>query len=217
MSSTNTYTEQKYCVYITNYFGDLLPPNYIGSTSITKIKSGYRGSVNSKQYKYIWKSELKSNPDLFYTEIISVHYTRREALWKELELQKLFNVVKNPLFINKSYSKINGFFGMSNSGKDNPNFGKHLSPEAKKRISESRKNCTPWNKGKTGIYSEEYRQKISNSRKGKPTTKGMSMPTAANNGRIGAAKQSITVTGRKLAYRPDGSRYWVYPTTSVAE
>lgn len=69
----------------------------------------------------------------------------------------------------------------------------------------------PWNKGKTGIYSEECRQKISNARIGKPTTKGRPNPLSSNNGKVGAAKQSAAVTGRRMATRSDGTRYWVYP------
>jgi group I intron endonuclease len=42
-------------------------------------------------------------------------------------------------------------------------------------------------------------------------SKGKSMPMAAENGRNSAAKQSATVTGRKRAYREDGSWYWAYP------
>ena len=69
----------------------------------------------------------------------------------------------------------------------------------------------PWNKGKRNIYSQETLQKMSDSRKGKPTTKGRSNPIAAENARKGAAKLSQKVTGRKLQTRNDGTKYWVYP------
>ena len=128
MSSTNTYTEQKYCVYITHYSENKLPSknnsaitpsNYIGTTSVDKINNGYKGSVSSKKYKTIWESELKNNPQLFSVEIISYHDTRPEATYKELQLQRIFNVVKNPLFINMAYASINGCHGMDVSGKLN--------------------------------------------------------------------------------------------------
>jgi|688.fasta_scaffold246087_4 hypothetical protein len=124
MSSTNTYTERKYCVYITHYSGNALstktestipPSNYIGSTSVDKIHNGYKGSVSSKKYKIIWETELKNNPHLFSVEIISYHDTRPEATYKELQLQRIFNVVTNPLFVNMSYAKPKGYFGVSNS------------------------------------------------------------------------------------------------------
>lgn len=39
-------------------------------------------------------------------------------------------------------------------------FGLKRSDESKRKISESKKGCIPWNKGKTGIYSEETLRKI---------------------------------------------------------
>lgn len=72
----------------------------------------------------------------------------------------------------------------------------------------------PWNKGKKNIYSQETLQKMSDSRKGKPTTKGRSNPIAAENARKGAKKLSQKVTGRKLHTREDGTKYWVYPKAS---
>jgi very-short-patch-repair endonuclease len=47
------------------------------------------------------------------------------------------------------------------------NKGKTFSVEVRQRISEGHKGQKPWNKGKTGIYTEETLRKISNSRKGK--------------------------------------------------
>ena len=73
----------------------------------------------------------------------------------------------------------------------------------------------PWNFGKTGVYSEERNRKISERRKGKPTTKGKLNPQAVLNGKKGAAKQSITVTGRRRQYRDDGSWFWYYPNRLV--
>jgi hypothetical protein len=45
----------------------------------------------------------------------------------------------------------------------------------------------------------------------KAWNKGLSNPTAAENGRKSATKQSATVTGRKRKYLPDGSWTWQYP------
>ena len=131
MISKNTYINQKYCVYNITYFGDKLPSknnsnitpsNYIGSTEINKIKSGYMGSVKSKIYKNIWKSELKDNINLFSIEIISYHDTRPAATYKELQIQKIFNVVTNPLFVNMSYAQPNGYYGTGISGEYHPNY-----------------------------------------------------------------------------------------------
>lgn len=71
-----------------------------------------------------------------------------------------------------------------------------------------------WNSGKSGIYTEDHRKRISDSRKGKSTTKGKPNPLAAENGKKGAAKLSVKATGRKREYLPDGSWTWKYPEAS---
>lgn len=142
-----------YCTYLTTYRGNKLPPFYIGSSTVKNVESGYRGSVLSKKYKSIWKSELKQNPDLFKTKIISLHETSEEARAKELKLQKALNVVHSPLYINQAYAKINGFFGVIVTGKDNPSYGRRHSEETRKKISENHCDVSgennPWY-GKTG-------------------------------------------------------------------
>ena len=112
MTSTDIYTPflpGQYCVYHTTYSGKLLPANYIGSTSVDNVLNNYYGSVASKRYKAIWLSELKLHPELFSTSIVSYHDTRSNATWKELQIQKIFNVVKSDLFVNRAYASINGF------------------------------------------------------------------------------------------------------------
>ena len=92
-----------YCIYLTIYLGDKLPPFYIGSTSTDKIKKGYHGSVTSVKYKHIWDNELKTNNHLFKTFVIPTppilsqkHKLQLESLW-----QKAFDVVRSEDFINK--------------------------------------------------------------------------------------------------------------------
>jgi hypothetical protein len=89
------------------------------------------GSIKSKKYKDIWNLELKVNPNLFSIEIISYHDTRLDAIHKELQIQKIFNVAKNPLFVNMAYAAPNGFFGMDVSGKNNPNYNNKWLPDKK--------------------------------------------------------------------------------------
>lgn len=101
----------EFCVYLTTYFGNKLPMFYIGSSRVSKVNGGYRGSVSSKVYKDIWKSELIKNPHLFKTKIISLHADDKLARRKELLLQEKLNVIKSPLYINRSKAKVNGFFG----------------------------------------------------------------------------------------------------------
>jgi hypothetical protein len=89
-----------YCVYITFYLGNKLPPFYIGSTTVDNIINGYRGSVSSRRYKKIWEKELTENPELFKTSIIKMFNNRLEAYEHEKKLHNAFNVKTNDLYAN---------------------------------------------------------------------------------------------------------------------
>lgn len=109
-----------YCTYVTFYSGSKLPPFYIGSSSVEKIERGYHGSVLSKKWKELYKTELKMNKHLFKTEIIELFHTREDALKHELELHISNNVVKSKFFFNEALATVNGFFGMSTKGIPKP-------------------------------------------------------------------------------------------------
>ena len=158
-----------YCTYLTIYLGNKLPPFYIGSSTIDRINSGYRGSVSSKKYKIIWESELKLNPHLFQTKIISTHQTSKEARQKEMFFHEQLKVVKSEMYVNLSIARENGFFGMDVSGKNNPRYGckwgadhpkgmlgKTHSDETKNKWSKTRKNMISWNKGKKSPEHSQY-------------------------------------------------------------
>lgn len=101
----NIYNQSNFfCVYLTIYTGNKLPPFYIGSTSIKQINDGYLGSVSSNEYKEIWNEEKRNNPNLFKIKIVSIHNSRVDAYKKEQKLQKLLNVVSSPLYLNKIYA-----------------------------------------------------------------------------------------------------------------
>ena len=89
------------CVYLTIYGGNKLPPFYIGSAWKKNLDKGYRGSVNSIKYKEIWRAEIKTNPQLFTTKIISTLASREEAYKRENEIQRKLNVDTNDLYINQ--------------------------------------------------------------------------------------------------------------------
>ena len=134
-------TQKQYCVYLTSYSGNKLPQFYIGSSSTAKVERGYKGSVSSKSYKEIWKNELKNNPELFKTKIISYHQDRLSATQKENKLHISLSVVSSPLYINQANAIPNGVYGQSMKGVNNPMFGRKrvMSDETKRKISESKK------------------------------------------------------------------------------
>lgn len=157
-----------YVCYLIKYKGDKLPPLYIGSTKLLKLENGYRGSIVSKKYKKIFIEELKNNFHLFDYEILSEHETRDEALIKELELQKFYNVVKSNDYMNESLASINGMFGRDVSGKNNPMFGKKHTNEAKKIMSDKREGksfYSPTEKHKEIISSTHKNKKMSDDNK----------------------------------------------------
>lgn len=131
-----------YCVYLTIYKGNNLPPFYIGSTSIERIKKGYKGSVLSEEYKNIWKNENKKYPHLFKTIIIKIFKTRKEAYEKEAKIHRQLNVNKNPLYVNKALANPNGYFGGGFYGK------KHTKEELEKMRIANKGKPKPWLKGK---------------------------------------------------------------------
>lgn len=114
-----------FVAYLTIYSGNLLPPFYIGSTSLKRFQSGYHGSVNSKAYKQTYREELKNNPHLFDTCIISTHATSEEAREYERKYQVQVDAVKSSKFFNMSLASIDGFHGRDVSGKNNPMYGNH--------------------------------------------------------------------------------------------
>jgi hypothetical protein len=103
-------------VYLTRYLGDKMPPFYIGSSSEQRIVDGYHGTVKSKRYAEIWQREIEAHPELFITEIVSRHASRKEATIAERQLQQELGVVGSDLFINMSIAAPNGFFGPSQRG-----------------------------------------------------------------------------------------------------
>ena len=100
---------KEFCVYLTTYRGNKLPPFYIGYSSADKVLNGYNGSVSSKTFVKIWRQERKTNKQLFKTKIIKCFESSHEARKYEEYVQRFFNVHRNPMFINMSigYSKFN--------------------------------------------------------------------------------------------------------------
>lgn len=160
-----------FCTYLTIYKGNLLPPFYIGHTTVSKINNGYRGSVSSKRYKKLWIDELQSNPTLFTTKILAIYNTREDALNAEAKLQRMLKCKDNPLYINMASAdrkfsvekagKNNPMYGSKRTGQQNPMYGRKHSDETRRKMRESG--------GRTaGIpKSAEHRRKIADANRGR--------------------------------------------------
>jgi len=147
-----------FCVYLTVYYGNKLPPFYIGHSTVQKIKNGYSGSVCSKQYGKIWRKEKREQPHLFKTKILQTFLTREDAAKREYELQKKLKVHKNPLYTNLS---INGkHFCIRYRGKDNPMWGKHHSAATKLKISEIHKQSGRYNGANNYFFGRTHSSSV---------------------------------------------------------
>lgn len=151
----NIYSNKKYCVYLTTYKGNKLPPFYIGSSSISKIENGYKGSVRSKKYSKIWKEELKATPHLFSTKIIKTFYSRKMATYKEKMLQIRLNVVKSSMYINESIACINGMFGRDIKKELHPLWKIPRSEETRRKVSENHFDVSGKNNPMFGVVGED--------------------------------------------------------------
>lgn len=113
----NIYT---HVVYMTIYFGTKFPPKfrkalhgprrYIGSCKIENIAKGYRGSVASKKYSDMWRTEVRTNPHLFKTRVLSYHEDDTSARMEEKRLQKKYKVVKSETYFNLALASPQRFF-----------------------------------------------------------------------------------------------------------
>lgn len=166
-----------FCVYITIYRGALLPPFYIGYSSLHKVQQGYQGSVASAEYKNIWRQERRTHPYLFETRIISLHETRQKAFDKECLIQHYLKAHMNPLYINRNIGGKHfyrpGTFKHSEATKKAASLrgiGRRLTQEAKDKISKansgprSKKHCESISRAKLGKkrkpFTEETRRRM---------------------------------------------------------
>lgn len=155
-----------YCTYLTIYRGNKMPHFYIGRTTLGKIRRGYRGSVSSKLYKDTWKTELRENPGLFETRILSTHDDFQSCADRENALHVALKVHTNPLYINMAtgYGKFNTshrgekdfWHGKDRSRERNPMFGRKHTTASKNAISEGLKGKTKGQK-KTPEHVEAVR------------------------------------------------------------
>lgn len=181
----------KFCVYLTIYRGNLMPPFYIGSTSVKNVKEeNYHGSVKSFAYGKQWNLESKNNPHLFETKILTLHHTRREALERENDLQSKLNVVHNALYINQSLAC--GCFG------DMP---KEAKEKRKKTISDPRWIETVGKSSREKLskvrLDDEWKEKVGKQAIEKYKNTIQSEEYKRGNGKVKSEKLSKTVNDPK--------------------
>lgn len=122
---------------------------YVGQTVQTLKK---RLSQHQDKGHYFHKSLKKNGIDSFKIQTVRSPSDEQWALnWLEDVLMEDLN------------SMVPNGYNLQGAG----SHGK-MSEESKGKMSEAKKGCTPWNKGKTGIYSKETLRKISESRIGRP-------------------------------------------------
>lgn len=163
-------SSEQYCVYLTTYHGNKLPMFYIGSTTVAKIKTGYRGSVRSKKYREVWEHEIKTNPHLFRTKIVCTFADRTEATKKECDLQIALKVVKTPMYVNMAYATKNGFFGAPIKGEAHPHFGRR--GEAHHMFGRKRPEHSAHLKGRKQTAEDRLKKSIANTGKNHGNGKG---------------------------------------------
>ena len=156
---------------------------------------------------YSWRDKVRNMyyvgshdglPDDGY--ISSSHWLTAEVRYRPLDFRR--KILK---FVNLSDMKIEEYRILS-MVKETEFGKKYYNLRSGRKI-----GSIPWNKGTVGLYSDQHRAKIANSRKGKPTTKGKPNPFAATNGKKGAAKMAEKAKGRSRLYKDDGSWTWQYP------
>jgi hypothetical protein len=213
---------------------------YIGMRSANKITAekdlGVRYFTSSKLVKHDFSN--------FNIEIIAYFVDQIAAF--EFENSLIESHWGDPLLLNKHYQKNMSKFSMKGCKRpDLSELNKKLKTKPKeersyvccecsilfkkKEFCHGPKRLTPFCSRKCAAAHNG--RKTSLARKGtqmphlhgrKTWNKGLPNPTAAENGKKGAAKQSQKVTGRKAVYR-SGKRTWSYPgdfdypTTSVTE
>lgn len=162
---------------------------YIGKHSSNKIDDTYMGSG-----KIIKRAEQKYGLNNFIKNIIA--YTDNEAALNFLERLYIKKYKSKDLSIGYNLTDGgDGTLGISRSGKDHWNYGRHLSDETKRKISETNKGHMSPRKGihlsdetkeklrlkhigiKRGAHSDETKRKISENKKGKTyCTRGIKKP-----------------------------------------
>lgn len=126
---------------------------YIGKDSNIHIDRRHKQHFAPSKYdKQVINRVLQNNPDRYtYKRLWEIEDCTDNHL---NEMEKYYTKIYDPKF---SFTKGGG--GIS---------GYKFTDKQKENLSKATKGRTPWNKGKTNIYSEETKRKMSEKKKGKP-------------------------------------------------
>jgi len=122
---------------------------------------GFKYFSSSKDKEFIL--DQKENPGDYKYKVVKKHENREQAILMEIKLHNRFDVAINENFYNRSKQTSTGFdtTGIPPWNKGLKNLG----------IGCFKIGNIPWNKGKTGIFSEEVILNMSNIAKGKVMAK----------------------------------------------
>ncbi len=125
------------------------------------------GGFGGNTYKYKTTEEIQLIREKLSGNKNPMYGVNRSDEWRKKHsdfMKGKFSGERNPMYgINRSdewRKKHSDFMKGKFSGEKNPMYSKKHTDEVKKLISEMNKDKTPWNKGKTGIYSEETLKKM---------------------------------------------------------
>lgn len=123
---------------------------YIGTT----YKNGYKSRI--------WNHK---NSNRFHNHDFQIDILEENISYRYIEEREEFYI--------DLYDSYNNGLNKTIDGKGNhmsPKFttkGYKFSDKSKKKMSNAHKGCTPWNKGRTGVFDNETLKKMSEKRKGK--------------------------------------------------
>lgn len=128
---------------------------YVGITSEIYLETRWRNGNGYRHNPHFYNAIKKYGWHNFDHDIIDDGLTKEEA-----------NTLEEHYI--KKYREQGICYNITSGGEGHN--GESLSEETKKKISATlkAKKMVPWNKGKTGVYSEETLKKISESGKGRP-------------------------------------------------
>ncbi len=206
--------KEDYTGYVYLWFDKKRKMFYLGS-HLGSVEDSYKGSGTR------FKNAYKKRPDDFKIRILE--HDKGDVKTLRLKEQRWLNMIKDEKLNNVYYNLVK----LSNGGKPQRlvnNVCVFCNSVFKIPFKDRRrKTCSPKcfteqkQKGNSGKNNPMYGKTMTEAtlkklRGKKAWNKGLPNPTAAENGRKSAKKQSATVTGRRKKNLPNGKWCWIYPS-----